>query len=185
MTNRIVVRRRILSALLLTAFLPAAVNSQETIKENQKQKSVALKPTRSTATSVIQWSRNLRAAAKRAEKLGKPLYINVTSANCVHCKRQKASTYKNKAVIQQINDRYIAVEVDAPTNQDLVKILKVRMLPTHVFVAPNLDVLARHSGFQTAAQLSTRLKKHANKKSSRSTQRTADGKKSSTKKKTK
>lgn len=108
----------------------------------------------------VEWESDIRAAAERSRATGQPMLIQVTADWCGYCQQMKRETYTNQGLINGINRDFIAVRVNADNDRDLVEKMSVKSLPTTLVVLPNLEVVERLEGFQSAAQLKDVLGKH-------------------------
>lgn len=52
-----------------------------------------------------------------------------------------------------INDRFVAVEVDADEQRQFIEEMQIQSLPTTLVVSPDLRILKRVQGFQSAGQM--------------------------------
>ena len=114
-----------------------------------------------TASSVsaesLKWSKDMKTAWKTAKEKEQPLLLFVSSANCAYCQRMKKQTLQDESIVKQVSEGFIAVKVDAKEDPELLKKLRVRLLPTTVILKPNGAVVESIRGFQTAEQLRKRL----------------------------
>ncbi len=69
----------------------------------------------------------------------------------------KKQTLQDESIVKQVSEGFIAVKVDAKEDPELLKKLRVRLLPTTVILKPNGAVVESIRGFQTAEQLRKRL----------------------------
>ncbi len=121
---------------------------------------VALANAISAATAEeISWATDPEQALQEAADSGKPVLMQFTASWCVYCKRMEKSTFTSEEVAERINEDFVAVRVDADKHKDLVKDLEIKGLPAILVVSPDLEILHRISGFQTAEALMTELDK--------------------------
>ena len=85
------------------------------------------------------------------------MLLNVSADWCHFCHKMKSETYTHRPVIDQINEQFVAVDLDADANRQLVQILGIKSLPTILLVTPDIKVVSTMSGFQSADALTTRL----------------------------
>lgn len=105
----------------------------------------------------IPWSTDIEDALHRAEENGQPVLMEFTASWCVFCRKMEKNTFTNADVAQRISDNFVAVQVDADHNKDLVKDLGIKGLPAILIVLPDLTVIERISGFQTPEALIPKL----------------------------
>lgn len=111
-------------------------------------------------SNTIRWEEDIRAAAARSRATGQPMLIQVTATWCGYCQQMKRDTYTNAGIIAAINRNFVAVRLDADANREIVGRMKIESLPTTLIVLPNLEVVERLEGFQSAAQLQTAIHRH-------------------------
>ena len=109
-----------------------------------------------TDAAKISWRNDFRKATTEANRLKKPLLIEVTATWCTYCQKMKY-TYADSKIVSHVNHCFVPVAVDADANERLVKSLGVDGLPTTLIVSPRMKVLRRISGYQTPAQLGRQL----------------------------
>jgi len=107
--------------------------------------------------SEIPWSTDIEGSLQRASATGKPVLLEFTASWCVYCKRMEKTTFVDPAVVSFVNERYVAVRVDADQHKQLVTDLAIKGLPAVLVVSPDLKIIERISGFQTPEALLTKL----------------------------
>ena len=112
-----------------------------------------------TTAEEISWATDPEQALQEAADSGKPVLMQFTASWCVYCKRMEKSTFTSEEVAERISEDFVAVRVDADKHKDLVKDLEIKGLPAILVVSPDLEILHRISGFQTAEALMTELDK--------------------------
>lgn len=105
----------------------------------------------------INWHKDLASADREATSRNKPLLIMVDAPWCGYCRKMLAQTFPDPAVVTRINAQFIPVLINANEQPALVRSLKVDAMPTVLVVAAGRRIVARFTGFQTAAQLDARL----------------------------
>ncbi|MFO0975869.1 MAG: thioredoxin family protein [Planctomycetaceae bacterium] len=121
----------------------------------------------------IHWSTDIEKSLQAASQAGKPVLMEFTASWCVYCKRMEKSTFTDPRVAAQIDQQFVAVRVDADKHKDLVKDLEIEGLPAILIVSPDLQIIHRIKGFQTANALLTELNKVPHQNSAPSVARTA------------
>lgn len=111
-------------------------------------------------SNAVNWEGDIRAAADRSRATGQPMFVQVTASWCGYCQQMKRDTFTNRSVINGINRDFVAVSLDADVNRDLVQQMKIQSLPTTLIVLPNMDVIERLEGFQSASQMQAALNRH-------------------------
>ncbi|MEI7698358.1 MAG: thioredoxin family protein [Planctomycetia bacterium] len=107
----------------------------------------------------ISWSTDIEQSLQDASQSGKPVLMQFTASWCVYCKRMEKNTFTNEDVAERIGEDFVAVKVDADEQKDLIRDLEIKGLPAILIVSPDLQVIHRISGFQTAEALMTELNK--------------------------
>ncbi|MEO2014741.1 MAG: thioredoxin family protein [Fuerstiella sp.] len=108
----------------------------------------------------VEWHRDIRDAARVARQSGRPMLIKVSAKWCGHCQQMKQVTFADSRVIRDIRQHFVAVDLDADANRDIVKQLHITSLPTILVVSPELRILAREEGFRTAVQIGQLMHRH-------------------------
>ena len=101
----------------------------------------------------INWDPNIRNAVNRAAQQKRTILVQVSAAWCGQCIRMKEETYTNRKLTSLINERFVAISVDADQQRDFIEQMDIQSLPTTLIVAADLQVLNRLEGFQSAHQL--------------------------------
>ena len=70
----------------------------------------------------------------------------------------KAETFSNSGIVADLTSTFVAVELNADTNRDLIKRMGVQSLPTILVISPDQQILDKEEGFRSAAQLSQLLR---------------------------
>lgn len=107
----------------------------------------------------IRWSTDIEQSLQSASQSGKPVLMEFTASWCAYCIRMEKSTFTDPRVAAQIEQQFVAVRVDADKHKDLVKDLEIEGLPAILIVSPDLKIIHRIKGFQTANALLAELKK--------------------------
>ena len=111
------------------------------------------------AADGLVWSEDIEGSLRTAAAAGRPVLMEFTASWCVYCKRMEKTTFTNDAVMKRIAAGFVPVRVDADKHKDLVKELGIQGLPAILIVSPDLQIIERISGFQTAEALVTKLDK--------------------------
>jgi thiol-disulfide isomerase/thioredoxin len=105
------------------------------------------------SSSAIDWRSSYRRAADEASRDGKLLLVSVTANWCGPCRQMKQLTFTDSRVIELVRSDFVPLTIDADTNPELVTGFGVEAYPTTFIVAPDLTILKRMSGFQSASDL--------------------------------
>ena len=101
----------------------------------------------------IQWESSIQAAVNQAQRSGLPIVVQVSAPWCPHCQRMKQETWTNPQLAGLINQNFVAVTVNSDEQRDFVRQMGIKSLPTTLIVAPDLKIMNRVQGFQSAQQL--------------------------------
>jgi thiol-disulfide isomerase/thioredoxin len=101
----------------------------------------------------VSWQSDLQRAVDDAKRAGLPLLIQVSAEWCPHCVRMTRETYTDPQLTNIISQRYVAVSVDADEQREFIQQMGIQSLPTTLVVAPDLRILNRLQGFQSADQI--------------------------------
>ena len=117
-------------------------------------------PTRATADQVS-WSPNVESALRTANDANRLVLMKFTAEWCGPCKRFERETFTRSAVAQYVNQNFVPVLVDIDKRKNLAKHLKITRVPAVLIVSPDMVVLSRTTGFQSAQKLLPNLQKIA------------------------
>jgi thioredoxin-related protein len=109
------------------------------------------------ARAEVSWRQDYNKARAEAQEKGRPLLIDIGTENCFWCKQLDARTFKDPAIIRLLNDRFIALKVDASATPFLAQALHIQSYPTLVFAGPEGRILGYQEGFLEADRLRERL----------------------------
>lgn len=109
--------------------------------------------TRRPIVRSISWMSDIQRAAELAGQESRPILLQVSASWCPHCQRMQRETYTDPDLMNLISEQFVAIAVDADQQRDFVEQMNIQSLPTTLIVAPDLRVLNRLQGFQSADQL--------------------------------
>src|SRR5919202_5622420 len=105
----------------------------------------------------VSWHDDYARARQEAADKARPLLIDFGSDNCFWCKQLDARTFAAPAVVGLLNDRFVALRVNAQQNPRLTEALHIGSFPTLVFAAPDGKILGYQEGFLEASALAEQL----------------------------
>jgi thioredoxin 2 len=91
-----------------------------------------------------------------ARRTGRVLLVDVTAPKCGPCQVMDHSTWSDRALIEALRDRALAIQVDAGEHSAVAERLAVRTMPT-VLVFKDGAEIDRVTGLQNTAQILTWL----------------------------
>jgi uncharacterized protein len=90
---------------------------------------------------LITWSPWHPAAFARARAESKPVLLSISAAWCHWCHEMDRTSYSDPAVVRLVNDRFVAVRVDADRRPDINERYGLGGLPTTAFLTPDGEVV--------------------------------------------
>lgn len=102
----------------------------------------------------VKWNKDIKQAAQRAVKEKKPLMVMVSAPWCAYCQQMLKTTFQDPKLAEHINHGFVPVYLDADEHEEIVKELQIKGLPTTLIISPEMQVVERFPGYQSAEQLS-------------------------------
>lgn len=106
---------------------------------------------------LISWGSEPGIAAGQALSTKKPILIDFTAAWCPECKKMELTTFRDSAVVQELNAKWILVKIDGTiTTQSTEKLFSrygIKGLPAIVILDSDEKHLTTLSGYQSAENL--------------------------------
>lgn len=106
----------------------------------------------------VRWRTDFAAARKEAAAAGKPLFLDFGSEGCTWCRKLDATTLRDRAVVELLNAKFIAVKVDGEREERLAQAVGVQAFPTLAVVTAEGKVVARHEGFADVLKMMALLR---------------------------
>ena len=107
----------------------------------------------------IAWQTDLDAARTESQQSNRPLMLFVTSSNCPYCVKMQNDTFRNPAVVAELNANFVPVKIDRGTHPALERKLAVRLYPTIVIIDDADVEIRRVTGFTAPASFVGMLQK--------------------------
>ncbi|MCI0641355.1 MAG: DUF255 domain-containing protein [Gemmataceae bacterium] len=101
----------------------------------------------------IKWRPDYNVARKEAQDKGLPLVLDFGTQSCYWCRKLDETTFRDPKVIGVLNERFVAIKIDAQREPALTSSLRITAFPTLVLAAPDGKILAAIEGYQDAARL--------------------------------
>lgn len=107
----------------------------------------------------VEWRTDYSQARKEAQEKGRPIFIDVSTDNCVYCRLLESRTFKDPAIIALLNERFIPLALDAQRDSRWVEPMRVNNYPTLIFAGSDGKILGYQEGFIEAGPLRERLQR--------------------------
>lgn len=115
---------------------------------------VTLTPVRSDAEDPpekIAWRKDYAQAVRDAERLKRPLLVEVTAPWCVHCRHMREQTFADGEIVRRLNQSFVPLEVNIDVHRKLARALGADALPATIIISPDLKIITRVTGFRAPA----------------------------------
>lgn len=109
--------------------------------------------------TAVLWRTDYNAARKEAQEKGLPLLVEIGTEDCLYCRKQDATTFRDPGVVGLLNNQFVPVKVDGNRAETLVQALRVQVYPTTVLAAPDGKILGFLQGYVSAEQLRDQAKR--------------------------
>jgi outer membrane protein assembly factor BamD (BamD/ComL family) len=107
----------------------------------------------------ITWKTDYNSVRREAAERGCPIIIDFGTENCFWCKKLDQTTFRDPAIIQLLEQNFVALRVDADREPALTQALRVHTYPTLVLAGPDGKILGTIEGYMEAARLSEHLQR--------------------------
>jgi thiol:disulfide interchange protein len=78
----------------------------------------------------IHWTASIPTALHQQRETGRPLMVYVKADDCGYCRKMERDTWSDPQVAQRVQERFIALKLDARQHKELVSRLGIKGLPT-------------------------------------------------------
>lgn len=112
----------------------------------------------SAQATEIHWHSSYTKALEEAQSSDRPLLVKVSATWCGYCTKMHRETLSDDVVAQEINENFVALELDADRDRELISKFRVSSFPTTIVVAPDRRILRRISGYQGKAEYTSNLR---------------------------
>jgi tetratricopeptide (TPR) repeat protein len=106
----------------------------------------------------VNWRSDYNKARQEAKDKGLPLLIDLGTEGCLWCKQLDARTFSAPALVALLNERFVALKVDAERTPFLSQALRIQSYPTLVFASPEGKIVGYQEGFIEPGPLQERLR---------------------------
>src|SRR5439155_23341439 len=107
----------------------------------------------------VRWRYDYNLARREALEKSRPLLLDFGTENCFWCKKLDATTFRDPAVVQVLNEQFIPLKVDANRDGPLAEFLHVQAFPTLVFAACDGKILNSIEGYLEAPRFYDQLQR--------------------------
>ncbi|MFH1984989.1 MAG: thioredoxin family protein [Pseudomonadota bacterium] len=104
------------------------------------------------ADETIRWMDYVQGKAL-ARSLNKTAIVYFHTAWCPSCKKMEAETFPHPEVVRVVNERFVAIRVDADTQQDIARAYGVNGVPDLWLIHPDATPIGNVTGFIPANRL--------------------------------
>jgi len=105
----------------------------------------------------VQWRSDYNTARREATEKGLPLFLDVGTEECYHCRRLDQSTYRDRAVAKLLNERFVPLKINANREPALAQVLRIQAYPTLIFAGPDGKIMGMVEGYLEAPRLAEHL----------------------------
>ena len=113
---------------------------------------------RLAADDAVRWRTDYNAARAEAHEKNAPLVVVVGTDDCIYCRKQDATTFRDPALAELLNRQAVIVKVNGGKEPAFVQALKIQIYPTTVIAAPDGKIVSFLQGYVTADQLRDHVK---------------------------
>jgi len=106
----------------------------------------------------VRWRPDYSAARKEAAATGKPLLLDFGSESCLWCRKLDATTFRDRAIVELVNEKFVPVKVDGERDQRLAQSVGVEAFPTLAIVTAEGRIVARHEGYADVPKMMSLLR---------------------------
>lgn len=99
------------------------------------------------------WRRSYKQAAEEARQRRRPILVKITATWCGPCRQMQQLTFTDERVRKRLRRDFVLLELDADEHPQLIADFQIEAYPTTLVVSPELKIVKRISGFQSAGDL--------------------------------
>lgn len=97
----------------------------------------------------IQWNKDLNTGRSRMVKTDQPMILFVTAPACQYCELMKETTFTQKWIVQQINEKFTPVMINGREEKEVADKLRIRYFPATAIVHPSGKVVEIAHGYKS------------------------------------
>jgi thioredoxin-related protein len=107
----------------------------------------------------VRWRTDYNAARKEAQDRGLSLFVEVTSDDCLYCRKLEATTLRDPAVVALLTTDFVPLKVNAAHHPELAKAMKVQLYPTMVLAGADGRIHGFLEGYMDADRVTDHMKR--------------------------
>ena len=92
------------------------------------------------------------------KQAGKKVFLYIYSNNCPYCDLMAQNTFSNSAVIEYLNQHFIAIKVNSDEEKGIARRYKIRGNPTNIFIEEDFKTIGNLPGYVPPADMLNILK---------------------------
>lgn len=101
----------------------------------------------------VRWRHDYNAARREARAQGRPLFVDIGAERCVWCQKLDATTFRDPALVELLNEQFVPLKVDGGREPALVEILRIQAFPTLVLADADGKIIETVEGYVEAPRL--------------------------------
>lgn len=101
----------------------------------------------------LAWRRSYKQAAEEARQRRRPILVKITATWCGPCRQMHQLTFTDEGIRRRLRRDFVLLELDADEQAELIADFKVEAYPTTLIVSPDLKIVKRMAGYQSAGDL--------------------------------
>ena len=105
----------------------------------------------------VRWLTDYNAARKAATEKNLPILVEFETENCFWCRKLEGTTLVDPRIVQILNEKFIALKVDAHKDPQLAEALRIQAYPTIVMAGSDGKIIGTLEGFVEAGRFQEHL----------------------------
>ena len=105
------------------------------------------------ATDKIKFSKSFAKTLKKSQKFDKFIFAYVYTKWSIPCEQMEATTFQDSLLINELNQDYVSVAINASRNKEFAKKYEVHIFPTFMIMDKWGNAIIRGSGFKSTEKL--------------------------------
>ena len=109
--------------------------------------------------SNLEWVKSYRHAREQGTDSSRPVFLFLTSEDCVYCKKMEGDALSNRTIISKLRSSFIPARLEIAPDSQLAQDLKITLFPTTVIIAPDGKIVDYVRGYMDERKLSACINK--------------------------